>query len=103
MMRYNNKLKFEEEWDIYIFSKDLPIRHLLITKRKKVICSEELWQTPSQSRDQSNMAEVVVWNNDEYDHVTGCNEKSPVSLVKILLPEMNNLNLVMRKYHTNPN
>lgn len=80
-----------------------PNKTLINYKEKKVICSEELWQTPSQSRDQSNMAEVVVWNNDEYDHVTGCNEKSPVSLVKILLPEMNNLNLVMRKYHTNPN
>ena len=40
--KYKNRFKFKEEWDIYIFSKYLPIQHLLITKvKKKVICSGE--------------------------------------------------------------
>ena len=61
----------------------LPIKYLLITKRKKkVICSGEAWQTPSESSDQSNIAVVMEGYSGNHDCVTGCNEKSPVSLLE---------------------
>ena len=80
--KYKNRLKFKEEWHIYIFSNHLPIKHLLITEvKKKSNLQRRSRLTPSESSVQSNTAVVMVGYNRNHDRMIGHNERNPVSLL----------------------
>ena len=49
----HTNIKFDEEWDIYIVSKYLLTKYLLITKGKEFFYTGKVWQTPLSSKGRS--------------------------------------------------
>lgn len=91
--------KFDEEQSMYIISKYLPKKYLLIYKAKNVNFTVEKPGRYHPNK-RSKFTSAIM---EQTSHASWCDAQRTHLISVVFLPKMHNLNLISRKHQTHPN